>query len=136
MIGSSPLEHTYSIVIVILSSVISVTIVVIPVVESVIDVAITVIPWIFIKEIFIYPFLTDRFTYILQHQMMKFNINVIPCLYSSRLDAIRAIQYCPCSKIDQLIESFSPCITGCLDKGDSIIQERTREFSIDAVMGK
>ena len=136
MIGSSPLEHTYSIVIVILSSVISVTIVVIPVVESVIDVAITVIPWIFIKEIFIYPFLTDRFTYILQLQVMKLNINIIPCLYSSGLDAIRAIQYCPCSKIDQLIESFSPCITGCLDKGDSIIQERTREFSIDAVMGK
>ena len=39
MIGSSPLEHTYSIIIVILSvNVISVTIVVIPVIESIVDI--------------------------------------------------------------------------------------------------
>ena len=88
MIGSSPLEHTYSIIIVILSvNVISVTIVVIPVIDSIVDI-VTVIPWIFIKEVFIYPFLTDRFTYILQHQMMEFNIDIIPCLYSSGLNAI------------------------------------------------
>ena len=137
MIGSSPLQHSYSIVIVtiILSViVISATIIMIPIIDSVVDD--TVIPRIFVKEVFIYPSLTNRSTYILQLQMMKFSINIIPCLYSPGLDAIRAIQYCPCSKIDQLIESFSPCITGCLDKGDSIIQERTREFSIDAVMGK
>ena len=137
MIGSSPLQHPYSIVIVIvILSVKVVSVTIISVIASVgIDI-VTVISWIFVKEVFIYPFLTDRFTYILQFQMMKLNINIIPCLYSSGLDAIRAIQYCPCSKIDQLIESFSPCITGCLDKGDSIIQERSGEFAIDAVMGK
>ena len=136
MIGSSPLEHTYSIIIVILSvNVISVTIVVIPVIDSII-VIVTVNPWIFIKEVFIDPFLTDRFTYILQHQMMEFNIDIIPCLYSSGLNAIWAIQYCLCSKINQLIKPFSPCISRCLDKGDSVIQERGREFFIDAVVGK
>ena len=135
MIGSSPLQHAYSIVIVIvILSVNVISVIVIPVIDS--GGSDTVISWIFIKDVFIYPFLADRFTYILQLQMMKFNVNIIPCLYSPGLDAIRAIQYCPCSKIDQLVESFCPCITWCLDKGDSIIQKRSREFSINAVMGE
>ena len=94
-----------------LVNVISATIIIIPVIDSVVNDTVTVISWIFVKEVFIYPSLTNRSTYILQLQMMKFNINIIPCLYSSGLDAIRAIQYCPCSKIDKLIKSFSPCVT-------------------------
>ena len=62
MVWSPPLQHRNSIVtvvvVVILSNVIPVTVdvsVSVPVVGS-ID-----IPWVFIKQVLVYPFLTDRF---------------------------------------------------------------------------
>ena len=60
VVWSPPSQHAYSIVIVvILSNVIPVTIdvsVSVSVIHSIVN------PWVFIKKVFVYPFLTDRFT--------------------------------------------------------------------------